>query len=762
MRNAGPAGVAAAAEPGARLRVSQRRTFALTGAMFLGVLVVIVALAIGALTLTNLIRAYSTGEGLYAKGQKQALYALERYADTGDPAYYDVFLQRMRIPLGDRRARIAMESEPPDREAAREGLLAGRNDPADVPGMITVFLLAHDTPLFREPVALWREADSLLLAMLRHAESLRAALQSTDVDRERVSVVLEDIYALDQQITRLQDEFSRLLGDIARQIDVAAAVLLVLAALLLSLGTIAFGARLQRRSLAAEAALAQREYRLRALMNSTADGLLSVLPGGRIEAANEAAAQILRCRPRDLAGRAVGEFVAEENRAEFAAAMERAFAGEPQGIAGRELVFDGCRQDGCGFPMEVAFTIPQGLDERLLIVTLRDITERLATEARLFQAQKMEAVGQLTGGVAHDINNLLTVITGNLELLRDELGKPGAGDAKACIDAALSAADRGARVTSYMLAFSRRQPLAPSPVDIDALFAVMRGLRAQTVSGAIDSDYRLDARGWRAMVDPTQLEAALLNLVLNARHATGDGGRIVIASSPRSVDEAEAGQLELEAGDYLRLAVSDNGVDIPAEHLDKVFEPFFTTREVGSGSGLGLSMVQGFVTQSGGQVRLDSAPGRGTTVELYLPRAAGATVAADDQAGPAGAAGRARILLVEDDPSLRDVARRMLRLSGYEVDAVGDAPTALARLAAGATPDLLVSDVVLPAGMDGFALARKAREYRPALAVLMVSGFPRESLDDPDAQRYRLLAKPFTLDQLTEAVADALAEASDA
>jgi len=261
---------------------AQRRTFARLIATFLGVQVVILALAIGTLTVTNLIRAYTAGEGLYAKSQKQAVSALQRYAATGDAAYYRDYREALRIPLGDRRARVAMQADPPDREAAREGLLAGGNHPDDVPGMITLFRLMSDTPLFREPVALWSEADALIGDLQEGARALRAVVESPGADSARQDALLADIYELDGRITELENEFSSLLGDRAREIETAAIVLLGSASVLLWLAAIAFGYRLHQRSLAAEAALAHREARLRALMDSTADGIVSVEPGFRI------------------------------------------------------------------------------------------------------------------------------------------------------------------------------------------------------------------------------------------------------------------------------------------------------------------------------------------------------------------------------------------------------------------------------------------------------------------------------------------------
>ncbi|HET6469987.1 MAG TPA: response regulator [Geminicoccaceae bacterium] len=397
----------------------------------------------------------------------------------------------------------------------------------------------------------------------------------------------------------------------------------------------------------------------------------------------------------------------------------------------------------------------------------REMAERRQAEEALLQAQKMEAVGQMTGGVAHDFNNLLTVLIGNLDLIGRAAGDPARVQELAA--AALEAAGRAERLTQQLLAFARRQTLRPAIVDASRLIGDFAGLLRHAVGEAVELETVLEPALDACRVDPAQLEAALLNLVVNARDAvTGDaagGGRITI--STRNVAfgaEAAARDPELASGAWVLVAVADTGSGIPPEALGRVFDPFYTTKEVGKGTGLGLSQVYGFVRQSGGHVRLRSALGRGTTVELYLPRAAGvpaepAPVAAAAAPGPT--AGRARgetVLVVEDEPGVRALAVAALAELGYRVRVAGNAAAALALLEGGQPVDLLFTDVVMPGGMNGAELAAAARRLRPRLRVLLTSGYPAHAPGGEDGlvAELPILAKPYRPAELAARVRAAL------
>ena len=388
--------------------------------------------------------------------------------------------------------------------------------------------------------------------------------------------------------------------------------------------------------------------------------------------------------------------------------------------------------------------------------TVQDITETKHAEEQLRQAQKMEAVGQLTGGVAHDFNNLLAVIVGNAEFLEDQLGK----DDKV-VQGIMQAATRGAELTERLLAFSRRQPLDPQPTDLGALIEKMTGLMQRTLGETIEIE-TVRAAGLRdALADSGQLENAILNLALNARDAMPGGGKLLIEALNATLDEDAASQMEIPSGDYVVVAVSDTGTGMSPEVQEHVFEPFFTTKDVGEGSGLGLSMVYGFAKQSGGSVTIYSEPEHGTTVKIYLPCAREKAEPARDRTASDVPRGRGEVLLVvEDDPEVRALAERMLEDIGYRVVSAGEASAGLEVLEETPDIELLLSDVVLPGGMNGLDFAREARTRRPALKVLFMSGYTGSAIFQSNlhAEGVEALQKPFRKLDLAQKIREALDE----
>ncbi|WP_274378988.1 hybrid sensor histidine kinase/response regulator [Sphingomonas cavernae] len=398
---------------------------------------------------------------------------------------------------------------------------------------------------------------------------------------------------------------------------------------------------------------------------------------------------------------------------------------------------------------------------RDLNATLEDrvaetIREREVLGDALRQAQKMEAVGQLTGGIAHDFNNLLTIITGNLDMLRRALAEGAEPRVRRMVDNALTGAERAASLTQRLLAFSRRQPLSPRRVDMDALLAGMSDLLARSLGEMIDIRTVSSTGLWPVEVDANQLENAILNLAVNARDAMPGGGALTIETANVTLDEAYAArQAEVVPGDYVVIAVTDTGAGIARDTLERVFEPFFTTKDVDKGTGLGLSMVYGFVKQSGGNVRLYSELGQGTTVKIYLPRMTWAGV---DEGKATESALRARpgqcetLLVVEDDPGVRAYSVELMRELGYNVLEAHDGPSALGMIERhGAPIDLLFTDVVMP-GMSGRDLAEAARRLQPGLPILYTTGYARSAIVhggrlDPGVD---IITKPFTYDGLAK------------
>lgn len=382
------------------------------------------------------------------------------------------------------------------------------------------------------------------------------------------------------------------------------------------------------------------------------------------------------------------------------------------------------------------------------------LAERDVAEAALRRAQKLEAVGQLTGGVAHDFNNLLTVVIGALDLMQRH--PDDAARRERMIEAALGAARRGERLTQQLLAFSRRQALHPEPVRVDELLAEAEPLLRRAVGEAVTLVVAPNAPGAVVKVDPAQFEAAIMNLVVNARDATPAGGMIRVETQPVRL---EARQVEeLEPGDYLCVAVHDTGCGMDAATAARVFEPFFTTKAPGRGTGLGLSQVYGFARQSGGAAAIDSAPGKGASVHFYLPLSVEAAVSAEPLSvapRPEYGAGL-RVLLAEDDAQVADLVEAMLGDLGHQVTRTPDAAGALQVLQGPAPVDLLLTDLIMPGDMNGVELAREAVRLRPGLPVMLSSGYTGETLGAAEDAPWPLLRKPYGPDQLARAIAEAL------
>lgn len=394
-------------------------------------------------------------------------------------------------------------------------------------------------------------------------------------------------------------------------------------------------------------------------------------------------------------------------------------------------------------------TLEQQVEERT--------TQLRHNEEALRQSQKMEAVGQLTGGIAHDFNNMLTGIIGSLELLRRRLSRGRTDDLDGLIDLGVTSANRAASLTHRLLAFSRRQSLDSKPVEMNDLVVSMGALLQRSINETIRLDMQLDSQLWVAEADPNQLESALLNLVINARDAMPDGGKLVVKTANQHLDHTFTdAHSNLEPGDYVVLSVTDTGCGMPEATINRAFDPFFTTKPIGQGTGLGLSMIYGFSKQSRGHVAIDSEVGKGTTVSLYLPRFGGDDLPQEDptdvEHAPFAQEGET-VLIVEDDPAVRVLVSTVLGELGYSFVEAGDADSAVPILESGQRIDLMISDVGLP-GMNGRQLAEIGRQCRPDLKVLFITGYAehaavRGGFLDPGMQ---MITKPFTFDLLTAKV----------
>lgn len=378
-----------------------------------------------------------------------------------------------------------------------------------------------------------------------------------------------------------------------------------------------------------------------------------------------------------------------------------------------------------------------------------DVTEQKRTQAALAQAQKMESIGQLTGGIAHDFNNMLTVVIGNLAVLREQYDRNTELDEH--LDSALQASRRGVDLVKRLLAFSRQQPLAPKTLDIVLLVKEMEKLIRRSLPESIALTMQSSEQSLLAHIDPNQLDSALLNLVLNARDAMPEGGSIRIELGSTCVSESSAQNQELLPGNYVSITVSDDGLGMDASTLARVFEPFFTTKAFGKGSGLGMAMVYGFAKQSGGSARISSLPGLGTSVSLLVPGVAEATEIIDASETLPKSDGNAErlVLLVEDDAEVRRIVRRQLTSLGYPVLEAGDGREALGMIENVPSISIILSDIVMPGGIDGWELARLAQKIRPETRIVLMSGYAYghsdEDIEDPELP---MLSKPFEKSQL--------------
>src|ERR1700748_1380875 len=516
---------------------------------------------------------------------------------------------------------------------------------------------------------------------------------------------------------------------------------------------------------AAEAKLRESEEQFRLLVEGGTDYAIYMLDvDGHVASWNAGAQRIKGYMPEEIIGRHFSSFYTEADRA---AGLPRTGLETAKEKGRWEHEGQRVRKDGTPFWAHVVIDAIRDDDGKLVgfAKVTRDITERREAEAKLqaaqttmIRAQKLEAIGQLTGGVAHDFNNLLQVIGGNLHLLhKDVAGNPRA---EMRVQSALAGVARGAKLASQLLAFARRQPLEPRVVNAGRLIKSMDEMLRRALGGEIEVETVVAGGLWNSLVDPDQLENAVLNLAINAGAAMNGEGRLTIEASNAFLDDEYVRQHdELSAGQYVMIAVTDTGTGIPPDILERVYEPFFTTKTEDKGTGLGLAMVYGFLKQSGGHVKISSEVGAGTTVKLYLPR----EIASEDAlvAAPSGEikGGEETVLVVEDDEEVRDVAVSMLTELGYRVVKARDAASALVVVDSGIPIDLIFTEVMMPGTLHTPELARKAKERLPDVAVLFTSGYTQNAIVHGgrlDAG-VELLAKPYTREALARKIRHVLA-----
>jgi PAS domain S-box-containing protein len=493
--------------------------------------------------------------------------------------------------------------------------------------------------------------------------------------------------------------------------------------------------------------------RLRAVVETAVDGIILIDEAGAIMLFNPACERLFGYQAGEVIGVNVKLLMPSIFRDGHDRYIDNYIVTGRKKIIGIGRQVHGMRKDGSVFPMDLSVGEYSEDGRRVFVGIIHDVTARSVAEARLEQAQKMEAIGQLSGGIAHDFNNLLTVIIGNAETLSLKLG--GQSELRPLSDAIFAAGERGAELTRHLLAFGRRQVLQPVAIDCRDLLLELGWLLHRTLRDdvTLSSDMPSDLP-W-VLADRVQLESAILNLALNAQDAMPRGGLITVTGTVAALNVDG-----VVADDYVAIAMTDTGEGMAPEVAQRAFEPFFTTKGFGKGSGLGLSMVYGFARQSNGHVSIESTQGAGTTVTIFLPIARGDAALARDTRGASpevAPKGHETILVVEDDPHVRVYVVGLLGRLGYTVYAAENSDQALRHLSEGVHADLLFTDIVMP-GMSGSELARRARELRPTLRILYTSGYPIDSLE-ADAGvlgESDILLKPYRKSDLAHRLRQAL------
>jgi len=477
---------------------------------------------------------------------------------------------------------------------------------------------------------------------------------------------------------------------------------------------------------------------------------------GRVSSWNAGAERFKGYSAEEIMGEHFSRFYTEEDRA--ADVPKRAL--ETAKTEGRfEAEGWRVRKDGSRFWAMVIIDPIRNQSGQLIgfAKVTRDMSERRAIEEQLRQSQKMEAVGQLTGGLAHDFNNLLTGISGSLELMQARIAQGRMAEIDRYLMAAQGAVKRAAALTHRLLAFSRRQTLDPKPTNVNRLLSDLEDLIRRTVGPSVEVEVVGASGLWPTLVDPNQLENSVLNLCINARDAMPDGGKLTIETSNKWIDERAARSHDLPVGQYVSLCVTDTGTGMTADVIAKAFDPFFTTKPIGEGTGLGLSMIYGFARQSGGQVRVYSEVGEGTTMCLYLPRHADDASLPDEIEAPttSQASGEGEVVLViDDEPTVRMLIAEVLADLGYAVIEAPDGPAGLKVLDSNARIDLLITDVGLPGGMNGRQVADAARVTRPDLKVLFITGYAENAVIGKSrlAEGMYVATKPFQMEMLAHRI----------
>lgn len=725
------------------------------------VLALLLVIWLGERGLTG-IRAFVHGEAIYSRSQKDAVFALQRYAITTDEADWRRYEEAMALPLAGGRAWRLLTSEDPDPDTVRAAIREAGHHPEDVGPVMWLFPFARWGREMQAAIEVGMETDTLVRRLDATARLLRAEVRGPGWSADRAMALLTGVYEINTTLSHLEDEFSDLMAAGTRRVSKwVLAGTSGAAFLLLGLGA-AGSARLLRR-------MRRRENQFRSIIENTSD-LVSILDlDARVLYQSPAVERMLGYGRDELVGRAGFEMIHPDDRP----ALERELIEHLQDPLRTQRASEYRSRHADGSWRTLASTAGVYEDEqgeRRIIVTSRDITLQRELELRLARTSRLESVGRLAGGISHDFNNLLTAILGAAESARHTL--PAESPAQAEMAEIIDATARAADLTRQLLAFARRQPVEPVVFDLGEDLREMEPILRRLLGADIRLSVGTEGAPARVRADRSQIERVVLNLVVNARDAMPDGGALRISLERRPLDrETAERETAGDPGPFIVLEVADTGVAMEPDVLERIFEPFFSTKDTSQGTGLGLATTYGIVRQSGGFLTVTSERGRGSCFRVHLPECGGAATepfaarehthdAPSDRArrDPRGAE---TLLLVEDQPDVRRVTGRALRARGYAVVEMGDGAEAL-RWSAEHLDDVdgIVTDVVMPR-VSGPALVARLREQRPELPAVFISGDPAEGGALARAPRTRLLQKPVPADVLARNVRTLLDAAAD-
>jgi PAS domain S-box-containing protein len=707
-----------------------RTDHALIAAVFALIIVALLLVAnIGMDVLTSM-RAYVGGEGLWSKAQKDSVHYLLRYGKSHSEDDYQRYLQAIAIPLADHDARIELQKPNLDRAAVSKALEAGGNHPDDVPGMITLFRRYHFEPHINHAIQVWTEADVDLQQLARLGAAVRQeASTSPAPDQQRIDRLLTAVDALNERFPGLEDDFSNSLGDAARYARSVVFDALAAGALLALVLGLLVSYRLILRARDAD-------ERYRHLFATASDAVVI---------ADHETGVILDANPKlaELTGIPIAKLIGTNQNDLFGREIPAVPGSSP--LQTGDLVIR--HVSGSSIPVDVRQNSAR-FGRRLVDYSIvRDIRDRRHLEEQFQEAARMESVGRLAGGIAHDFNNLLTVIAGHTQALK----RLTFGEARDKVDHVRHAAERASTLVRQLLAFSRKQPLQPQPLDLNRVVRNMEDMVRGVLNEEIEIEMDLAPGLQQVEADPHQVEQIILNLCANARDAMPAGGKIVIRTW-NAEDE------------FIGLEVGDTGEGMDESTLSRIFEPFFTTKPLGKGTGLGLAMVYGTVKQSGGQISVESTLGQGTTISILLPHATKSLAATSPVETNESTGGSETLLLVEDDPGVRQVLAFGLEQEGYQVYKAGNGREAIVLFDRHrAEISVVITDLIMPE-MGGIVLGEHLRDSGAGIPILYVTGYHQDLEKYPSEQLPLcggFLLKPFTPQVLARAIRKTLAAVAD-